>query len=202
MKKVDKERVMDLIEKAGDAENYETAWDEKGNCNFKKKTNIKRGRISRARGARFELKVRKDLEEKGRVVDKWSNNIEFESEEDFEKGKIIPAKRKFNPFSKVMTIGTGFPDFISIKQISEGIYSVIGVEVKMNGILSKIEKEERYPQINSIEAYANAYEVDYKELQIHYLTERILKQLDNVDFALESLEESIRTIKNTINGKT
>ncbi|MBT3404702.1 hypothetical protein HN832_02785 [archaeon] len=141
MKKVDKERVMDLIEKAGDAENYETAWDEKGNCNFKKKTNIKRGRISRARGARFELKVRKDLEEKGRVVDKWSNNIEFESEEDFEKGKIIPAKRKFNPFSKVMTIGTGFPDFISIKQISEGIYSVIGVEVKMNGILSKIEKE-------------------------------------------------------------
>ena len=42
MKKVDKERVMDLIEKAGDAENYETAWDEKGNCNFKKKTNIKR----------------------------------------------------------------------------------------------------------------------------------------------------------------
>jgi len=31
--------------------------------------------------------------------------------------------------------------FISIKKIYEGAYSVIGVEVKMNGILSKIEKE-------------------------------------------------------------
>ncbi len=40
-----------------------------------------------------------------------------------------------------MVIGTGFPDFISIKRIYEGVYSVIGVEVKMNGILSKIEKE-------------------------------------------------------------
>jgi transcriptional regulator with XRE-family HTH domain len=84
---------------------------------------------------------------------------------------------------------------LSLKQAAD----LIGIDFTT---LSKIEKEERYPQINSIEAYANAYEVDYKELQIHYLTERILKQLDNVDFALESLEESIRTIKNTINGKT
>ena len=40
-----------------------------------------------------------------------------------------------------MTIGTGFPDFISIKHIHDGLYSVIGVEVKTNGILSKTEKE-------------------------------------------------------------
>ena len=61
--------------------------------------------------------------------------------------------------------------------------------------LSKIEKEERFPQINSIKAYADAYEVDYKELQIHYLTERILKMVDGVDYAIDSLEEVVK-IKN------
>jgi len=55
--------------------------------------------------------------------------------------KLVQAKRKYNPFKKVMVIGTGFPDFISIQHIDGGVYSVIGVEVKMNGMLSKIEKE-------------------------------------------------------------
>ena len=130
-----KEKIMEMIRKAG-SEEYETSWNKGGKFSTsKKKSNVKKGRSSKARGARFELKIRKDLEDKGRIVDKWSNNI------DLEERKLIPAKRKFNPFSKVMTIGTGFPDFISLKKISEGSYSVIGVEVKINGILSKIEKE-------------------------------------------------------------
>jgi len=82
----------------------------------------------------FELKVRKDLESQGRIVDKWTNNI------DLDNGKII-ISRKYNPFKKMLIIGTGFPDFISIKHVHDELYSVIGVEVKMNGILSKIEKE-------------------------------------------------------------
>ena len=106
-----------------------------GDVKFKKTKNVQKGRKSRGAGAKFELKVRADLESKDWVVDKWSNNI------DLEEGKIIPAKRKFNPFSKVMTIGTGFPDFIAIQHLSEGRYSVMGVEVKVNGTLSKIEKE-------------------------------------------------------------
>ena len=40
-----------------------------------------------------------------------------------------------------MTIGTGFPDFITLKHVHDDMYSVIGVEVKMNGLLSKEEKE-------------------------------------------------------------
>lgn len=133
IKKEHKKKIMDMIKKAGSVE-YETSW-EKGIPKFKKKSEIKKGRKSRAAGARFELKVRKDLEDKGRIVDKWNNNI------DLEEKKLVQAKRKYNPFKKVMVIGTGFPDFVSIKQISDGIYSVIGVEVKMNGILSKTEKE-------------------------------------------------------------
>lgn len=129
-----KERVLDKLEKASD-EGYEVSWNEKGIPETKKKSNVKKGKLSKGRGRRFELKVRKDLEEKGRIVAKWSNNV------DLEEGKVVAAKRKYNPFSKAMTIGTGFPDFISIKQIHEGAYSVIGVEVKMNGILSKIEKQ-------------------------------------------------------------
>jgi len=129
-----KEEIMKRIEEAGDPENYETSW-ENGVPKSKKKVNIKKGKRAKSGGREFELKVRKDLELNGRIVDKWSNNV------DLEKDKLVPAKRKFNPFSKVMAIGTGFPDFISIKKITEGVYSVIGVECKINGILSKIEKQ-------------------------------------------------------------
>ena len=127
-------KILEIIKKAG-SEKYETSWDEKGIPKSKKKTKIKKGKYSRARGARFELKVRKDLEKKGRVVDKWTNNV------DLDEDKIVIAKRKYNPFKKMLVVGTGFPDFISIKHIHDGVYSVIGVEVKINGILSKIEKQ-------------------------------------------------------------
>lgn len=136
MKKEDEKRILENVKKAGDAENYETAYDEHGVIKgIKSKTKVSTGKKARAQGARFELKVRQDLESKGRVVDKWTNNV------DLAEGKIAPAKRKFNPYSRVMAIGTGFPDFISFKKISDGIYSIIGVECKINGLLSKEEKE-------------------------------------------------------------
>ncbi len=155
MDNVDKEhreKIMEMIEKAG-SEEYETSWNEAGVFSTsKKKSNVKKGRTSKARGARFELKVREDLEKKGRVVDKWTNNVDLSPRDDSSKddsgepsgepkSKLVIAKRKYNPYSKALTIGTGFPDFISIKHIHEGVYSVIGVEVKMTGTLSKIEKE-------------------------------------------------------------
>jgi len=131
---MDKEKIMEIVKKANSNE-YETSYNEKGVPVSRKKSKISMGRKSRVKAGRFELKVRRDLEEKGRVVDKWNNNV------DLEEGKVVIAKRKYNPFSKVMVIGTGFPDFVSIKHIHGESYSVIGVEVKMNGILSKIEKE-------------------------------------------------------------
>jgi hypothetical protein len=138
MEKVSKERkekIMEMIEKAG-SEEYETSWNKGGEFSTsKKKSNVKRGKRIKGQSSRFELKVRRDLEDKGNVVDKWNNNV------DLDLGKLIIAKKKFNPFSKAMMLGAGFPDFISIKHIHEESYSVIGVEVKMNGTLSKIEKE-------------------------------------------------------------
>lgn len=128
------EEILKRIKQAGDPHNYITEWKE-GVPKSKKKSEVKKGKLSKERGARFELTVRRDLESKGRFVDKWNNNV------DLEENKLIIAKRKYNPFSKVMALGTGFPDFISFKEGPSGLYSVIGVEVKINGILSKIEKE-------------------------------------------------------------
>jgi hypothetical protein len=138
------------------------------------KTEDKRklGKKSRAQGKAFELKVRHDLEGKGWIVDRWSNNVEFYREyigkqptEELGniptikiEGKLIPAKHTFNPFTKAMSAGNGFPDFIcfKIKAESSGepcfqagrwtinitpYWEVQLVECKMAGKLDKIEKE-------------------------------------------------------------
>jgi hypothetical protein len=118
------------------------------------------GKRSRASGQRFEAKVRADLENMGWIVDKWTNTVDYDREGKI--GKVVPAKRKYNPFKRAMAIGTGFPDFICFKTINkkkdeetiEGtilpeiylkenknkIFDVIGVEIKSNGYLDKIEK--------------------------------------------------------------
>lgn len=107
----------------------------------KENSSVSQGRKNRAAGARFELKVRKDLEAKGWITDKWTKNVDLETQE------LIAAKRKFNPFRKVMSIGTGFPDFIAFRRIvgrkeeDFHAYKVIGVESKSNGTLDKKEKE-------------------------------------------------------------
>jgi len=97
------------------------------------------GRKSRAAGKRFELKVRHDLESKDWIVCKWSNNVDLKG-----KGKLISAKHTFNPFTKAMSAGTGFPDFIAYRQSeihSWNTNDVIAVESKMTGKLDKKEKQ-------------------------------------------------------------
>jgi len=116
-------------------EEYEPSWNEEGKLVLKKKSKVNKGKIFRARGARFELKVRNDLEKQGWIVDKWTNNM------DLEEGRLVKAKRKYNPFKKMLIIGTGFPDFIAFKRINDKYHEVMGVEVKTNGILAKTEKE-------------------------------------------------------------
>jgi len=94
------------------------------------------GKRNRRKGSEFERKVRLDLEKNGWIVSKWNNTIE--------QGKLIPAKRKFNPFLRVLSIGNGFPDFIAFKHSdknSEYSYDIIGVECKVGKYLDKSEKE-------------------------------------------------------------
>lgn len=61
-------------------------------------------------------------------------------------GKLIPAKKGmvFNPFFKRMMpslSSTGFPDFVAFQYVGNRLFSVIGIECKSNGTLSKEEKE-------------------------------------------------------------
>lgn len=88
----------------------------------------KQGRINRAKGARFELKLRKKMEEEGWIVDKWSNNIDLQTDE------IVKAKS-----NRFLSRSCGFPDFVMFKKYVVN-YDLQFVECKVNGTLSKEEK--------------------------------------------------------------
>jgi len=113
----------------------------------KKVGNSVRGKKSRAAGARFELKVRAELEGMGWIVSKWMNTVDYER--DGKIGKLVPAKRKYNPFFKVLGIGTGFPDFVCFRRNKEGNYEVVGLEVKARGYLDKVERGMCYWLLNN-----------------------------------------------------
>jgi len=107
------------------------------------------GKKNREAGARFELRVRKDLEKKGWIVDRWGKNVRFGGDSGWE-GKLSPAKSRFNMRT------TGFPDFIIYSlckhekinafdingnKFNTNAFIIFGVECKSNGYLDKQEKE-------------------------------------------------------------
>lgn len=92
-----------------------------------------RGKKARQSGGIFERRVRANLEEQEWIVTKWYNQV------DFEKDRIIPAPHKFNFFTKSITPGQGFPDFVCYKQ-ELGMWTIIGVESKSAKYLDKEEK--------------------------------------------------------------
>ena len=92
------------------------------------------GKKNRQAGARFELKVRSDLESKGWIVDRWTNNVEFERiyGEDILKKRVKIKEITWKENNKVYDEGmigklikaksfmgrsrtNGFPDFIAFK---------------------------------------------------------------------------------------
>jgi len=126
---------------------------------------VKQGKRNKAQGAAFELRVRKDLEEKGWIVSKWQNNVELpeiiKSKKNPELlmdcldkiksfGKLIPAKTKWAGPGRPMVLGSGFPDFVAFTKNTKIIKCslvkdefrqvVIGVESKINGYLTKEER--------------------------------------------------------------
>jgi len=151
----------------------------------------KQGKRNRRKGMQFELLVRKDLESKGWIVSKWQNNVELEIQtkspdieiEEKEKesivkiteysrvvGKLIPSKRKFNPFSKALSLGTGFPDFIAYRWVWNLNFSELMMAVSKNGkiinesttstaIIGLEEYKEKFRvfEVVGIEAKSNGY---------------------------------------------
>ncbi|MBU2576651.1 MAG: hypothetical protein KKF50_02925 [Nanoarchaeota archaeon] len=79
--KKEKEEFMERVYKVNSGE-YKTEWTALGKIGIQKeRVRIKRGGKARAAGGQFELRVRKDLEAKGWIVDKWSNNVDLEGGE-------------------------------------------------------------------------------------------------------------------------
>ena len=124
----------------------------------KSETKVRKGKQSRAQGNAFEARVRDDLEEKGFICDKWSNNVEFSEwveQEDTGKtfidkvdgivemrGKLVKAKPKYlfiNGGMRMVGNNSGFPDFITFKPGEVG--PIVGVESKMIGELDRPEKD-------------------------------------------------------------
>ena len=112
------------------------------------------GKANRAAGSRFEAKVRHDLESKGWIVARWSNNVKLEEcKTSNGNGKMInllsdahhelvPAKS-----TRFRSNTHGFPDFIAIRPKKnlktidkELLFYNHGVEVKSNGYLKPEER--------------------------------------------------------------
>jgi len=90
------------------------------------------GKKNRQSGVNFERRIRDDLEKQGYIVTKWLNQV------DFVKDTLIPAPHKFNFFTKSITPGQGFPDFLAYKMDTK---EIIGVESKSGKYLDQEEKK-------------------------------------------------------------
>jgi len=128
------------------------------------------GKKNKQSGARFELKVRKDLEKMGWIVSKWMNNVEllvglkidnkqipYGCVSEFT-GKLIHARHKFRG-KGIMAIGTGFPDFIVFKRDLKGgrafqYYEDGGAEVFVD---SCIRADVKVYDVMGVEAKSNGY---------------------------------------------
>lgn len=90
------------------------------------------GKANKAKGARFELKVRQKLEDDGWNVTKFRCNVYLPT------SSIVQAKNKFIP-GRGMMLGSGFPDFLAFR-IIRGTEQIMFVECKFNGKLTAEEK--------------------------------------------------------------
>ncbi len=61
--------------------------------------------------------------------------------------------------------------------------------------LSKIERGERQFTSDMIPKLANVFSLEYKDLQIMFLKEKLLTDLINQDFALEAINEIQKELK-------
>ncbi len=61
-------------------------------------------------------------------------------------------------------------------------------------ILSKIERSERFATSDLIPILSEQLEIDFKKLQIIYLTEKIKAEYDNEPYLVESLKQIIKSI--------
>ena len=138
----------------------------------------KQGKRNKAMGADFERRTRKDLEAGNWKVSKYGNNVRDSKPRDglahaFHIKKCIPAKP-----GMYRMMQTGFPDFIAYQIVDgrsecadtlvtqdgsiqiDADASVFFIECKVNGYLSKEEKEKAQWYLDN--GYCSKFLIAYK----------------------------------------
>jgi len=131
------------------------------------------GKKNREAGQRFELKVKIDLESKGWVIDRWTNNVELPTtiisadSKDLvrieNKGKLVTATPKtlfINGRRVIINMWTGFPDFIAFTKEKEWKCYVdeFGEEWKVEYTNKKLkENQMAFQCVIGIECKSNGY---------------------------------------------
>lgn len=69
-------------------------------------------------------------------------------------------------------------------------------------LLSKIERDKIIAPQRIIKPLSKSLNLDYKELQIKYLSDKLYKEFKNIDFSLESLELAVKKLEKQGQGTT
>jgi len=112
---------------------------------------------ARSSGKRFEIKIREDLESKGFLVFRNSNDVKKIETPNGQSIQFKQTTGHWNPFTKMIMVSqSGFPDFIVLKEAKltyedetpiefmetpNVLFNVAFVECKLNGYINKVEKE-------------------------------------------------------------
>jgi transcriptional regulator with XRE-family HTH domain len=60
--------------------------------------------------------------------------------------------------------------------------------------LSKLEKGNRQANLDMLPVLARVFQLDYKELQIRFLSEKLVKDYGNEEFVIDALKETINKL--------
>ena len=77
---------------------------------------------------------------------------------------------------------------LALREVSSGI------ELDQS-LLSKIERDKMIAPQRIIKALSRSLKIDYKELQIKYLSDKLYREFRNIDFSIESLELAVKKLE-------
>jgi transcriptional regulator with XRE-family HTH domain len=96
-----------------------------------------------------------------------------------------------NRMENQIEFGTYIHDLRKSKKYSLKIVAdKLGIDISL---LSKIENGERQLQSHMLNGLSELFDLNYKEMQIQFLNQKIENQYGNEPFFIESLEKYLRT---------
>ena len=99
---------------------------------------------------------------------------------------------QINQIEKPIEFGTYIHSLRKDKKYSLKIVAdKLGIDISL---LSKIENGERQLQSHMLNGLSELFDLDYKEMQIQLLNQKIENEYGNEPFFIESLEKYLRTV--------